>query len=140
MRIAIVCGGGFSSSALAKHLEKESIEKNLGDRATFIFIPSDFLVKRQDEADIAMVCPHMEFNMRKWAPQFHIPVSIIPPKLYGLMPAEDFIEDAEDLMKIWEENHTNIVTFPDEPKPLSVRRDVSHRRHLLGEKRDYSKK
>lgn len=36
LRIAICCGGGFSSSALAAHLEKESEEKGLKERATFI--------------------------------------------------------------------------------------------------------
>ena len=29
LRLAICCGGGFSSSALAAHLVKESVEKGL---------------------------------------------------------------------------------------------------------------
>ena len=97
LRIAICCGGGFSSSALAAHLEKESEEKGLKERASFIFIPILHLLDRMDEVDVAMVCPHMEMQVRKDAPKYTIPVTIIPPRLYGLMPAQSFIEDAEDI-------------------------------------------
>lgn len=136
IRIAICCGGGFSSSALARHLETEVQEKQLGDRATFIFIPGRRLEQRQDEVDIAMCCPHLEYDMKQKCAKnvYHIPVAIIPPRLYGLMPARDFIEDAEDLLKLWNNGAKNIVTFDDEPRPLAVKRMVSHRRKLNGEK------
>ena len=139
LRIAICCGGGFSSSALATHLEKESEEKGLGERANFIFIPIAHLLDRMDEVDIAMVCPHMEFKVRQDAPKYTIPVTIIPPRLYGLMPALDFIEDAEDIYELWKNGAKNMVTFPDEPRPLAVKRTLSHRRKLAGEKTDFSK-
>ncbi len=139
LRIAICCGGGFSSSALALHLEQESKEKNLKDRASFIFIPINHLIDRMNEVDIAMVCPHMEFQVRKDAPKYTIPVTIIPPRLYGLMPALSFIEDAEDIVELWKSGAKNMVTFPDEPRPLAVKRTTSHRRMLLGEKTDFSK-
>ena len=132
---AICCGGGFSSSALAKHLDLEVIEKQLEDRVRFIFIPIGQLVKRQDEADVAMVCPHMEYRVKadSKAGRYHIPVTIIPPRLYGLMPAMDFIDDAEDILELWKNGTPNMVTFPDEPRPLAVKRTVSHRRWLNGE-------
>lgn len=139
LRIAICCGGGFSSSALATHLEKESEEKGLGERASFIFIPIDHLLDRMNEVDVAMVCPHMEFKVRQDAPKYTIPVTIIPPRLYGLMPAVDFIEDAEDIYELWKNGTKNMVTFPDEPRPLAVKRTLSHRRMLAGEKTDFSK-
>lgn len=138
LKIAICCGGGFSSSALAAHLEKESEEKNLTERANFIFIPIVELLDRMDEVDIAMVCPHMEWKVRSDAPKYTIPVSIIPPRLYGLMPAQSFIEDAEDLYALWKSGAKNMVTFPDEPRPLAVKRTISHRRALAGEKTDFS--
>ena len=142
IRIAVCCGGGFSSSALALHLEKEVKEKNLQDRVSFIFIPISQLAARQDEADIAMVCPHMEFKVREdsRAGVYHIPVTIIPPRLYGLMPVSDFLDDAEDLLELWKNGGKNMMTFPDEPRPLTVRRTVSHRRWLKGEKADFNKK
>ena len=116
LRIAICCGGGFSSSALAAHLEKESEEKGLKERATFIFIPILHLLDRMNEVDVAMVCPHMEMQVRKDAPKYTIPVTIIPPRLYGLMPAQSFIEDAEDIYQAIAERYLAIgcsVMTPD---------------------------
>ena len=139
LRIAICCGGGFSSSALAAHLEKESEEKGLKERATFIFIPILHLLERMDEVDVAMVCPHMEMQVRKDAPKYTSPVTIIPPRLYGLMPAQSFIEDAEDIYDLWKNGAKNMVTFPEEPRPLAVKRTISHRRWLNGEKTDFTK-
>lgn len=136
IRIAICCGGGFSSSALAAHLEQEVKQKQLEDRASFVFIPGGRLEARQDEVDIAMCCPHLEYKMKQNCAKdmYRIPVTIIPPRLYGLMPALDFIEDAEDLLELWKNGAHNIVTFDDEPRPLAVKRMVSHRRRLNGEK------
>lgn len=130
LRIAICCGGGFSSSFLAQKLQKETEEKGLSDRATFTYVPELHLLERQNEFDIAMVCPHMEWNVNQIKDQFTIPVTIIPPRLYGLMPVRDYVEDAEDIMELWKNGAKNIVGFPDEPRPLSVKRVVSHRRAL----------
>ncbi len=138
LRIAICCGGGFSSSTLAAHLEKQSKERNLGELATFTFIPINSLPKRQDEVDIAMVCPHSEWKVRQDAGLYHIPVTVIPPRLYGLMPAQDFIEDAIDLKALWDAGKKNPMTFDDEPRPLAVRRMTSHRRWLNGETADFN--
>lgn len=140
LKIAIVCGGGFSSSSLAAHMEKQVKENHLEDKVSFEFIPIAHLLDRMNEVDIAMVCPHMEYEIRKHAGDFTIPVTIIPPRLYGLMLARDYIEDAEDLIEIWKKGtDTNYVKFPDEPRPLSVKRTVSHRRWLKGETADFKK-
>ena len=141
IRIAICCGGGFSSSALAAHLEREVKKHQLEEKVSFIFVPINSLVKRKDEADIAMVCPHMEFKVRQEsaAGNYHIPVTIIPPRLYGLMPVLDYIDDAEDLLELWKQGGKNMMTFPDEPRPLTVQRTVSHRRWLKGETADFRK-
>ena len=39
LKIMVTCGGGFSSSALVTHLNKETEEKNLTDRAHFQYCP-----------------------------------------------------------------------------------------------------
>ena len=89
-----------------------------------------------------MVCPHMEFKVREDSRKgvYRIPVTVIPPRLYGLMPASDFLDDAEDLLELWKAGGKNMMTFPDEPRPLAVKRTVSHRRWLKGEKADFGKK
>lgn len=139
LRIAICCGGGFSSSALASHLEKGVQDAGLVDEVSFIFIPIGRLLDRMNEVDIAMVCPHSEWHVRKDAAKYTIPVTVIPPRLYGLMPAEAFIEDAQDLYELWKQGKKNMITFDDEPKPLKVTRTTSHRRMLAGEKTDFTK-
>ena len=129
LKIAIVCGGGFSSRALASHLEKDVKEKHLENEVSFSFIPSPHIVARQDEVDIALLCPHLDFFARQYASSFHIPVYIIPPRLYGLMPVDAFIEDAQDILAMYRDNPHNPMHFEDEPKALKVMRTTSHRRH-----------
>ena len=128
IRIAIVCGGGSSSSALAAHLEKDVKAMHLEDRASFIFIPSVHLKDRQDEVDVALLCPHLQIFAKQNADKFHIPVYIIPPRLYGLVPVDAFIEDAEDILALYQKDPHNPMLFDDEPQPLRVSRTVSHRK------------
>jgi hypothetical protein len=86
-----------------------------------------------------MACPHTEWKVKEDSKKglYHIPVTIIPPRLYGLMPADDFVDDAEDILELWKQGGTNMMTFPDEPRPLAVRRTVSHRRWLKGESKEF---
>lgn len=132
LKILICCLGGFSSSALASHLEKEVKEKHLEEKASFEFVPFIHLRDRKEPYDIAMLCPHLQSEMRAIGQKggYPAPLYYIPPRLYGLMNAECFIEDAEDIIAIWKENPSPVVTFPDEPRPLAVRRMTSHRRWL----------
>ena len=87
----------------AKKLENDVRERHLEERASFVFIPIHQLKNRQDEADVAMACPYTEYHVKRDSSEglYHIPVTIIPPRLYGLMPAEDFIDDAEDILELW---------------------------------------
>lgn len=138
LRIAICCGGGFSSSALATHLEESVRKMKKEEEVSFIFIPFHSLKNREKEVDIAMICPHLQWDLKNKADLFSIPVTVIPPKLYGLMSARDFIEDAEDILSIWNKTLKNPVYFEDEPNILAVKRSVSHRRMLKGETFDYT--
>ena len=49
------------------------------------------------------------------------------------------IEDAEDIYDLWKNGAKNMVTFPEEPRPLAVERTISHRRWLNGEKTNFTK-
>ena len=129
LKIAIVCGGGFSSSALASHLEKDVQGKQLENEVHFTFIPAAHIVERQDEVDVALLCPHLEIFAKQYASSFHIPIYIIPPRLYGLMPVDAFIEDAQDILAMYHNHPANPMHFEDEPRPLRVMRTTSHRKH-----------
>ena len=149
LRIAICCGGGFSSSTMASHLNKQLSAKHLEDEVFLEFIPfanlygddSAFVTgthrDRQGEVDVALLCPHLEFDAKRAvdAGKIHIPIFLLPMRLYGLVDIENLIEDAEDVLELWKAGAPNIVTFPDEPRSVAAKRTVSHRRWLAQMKR-----
>lgn len=142
LRIAICCGGGFSSSTMAEHLNKQIVEKGLQDEVFLEFIPFTALfggnaafishsqVDRQNEVDVALLCPHLEFPARAAAKEgkLNIPVFVLPMRLYGLVDIENLIEEAEDVLELWNNGTPNVVVFPDEPRSMTAMRTVSHRR------------
>ncbi|MDO4537913.1 MAG: hypothetical protein Q4B54_07110 [Coriobacteriales bacterium] len=144
LRMAICCGGGFSSSTMAAHLNKQIREKHLEDELFLEFIPfanlygsnSAFVTatdrNRQDEVDVALLCPHLEFDAKRAASEgkLHIPVFVLPMRLYGLVDIENLIEEAEDVLELWNNGTPNVVVFPDEPRSVVATRTVSHRRWL----------
>jgi PTS system cellobiose-specific IIB component len=87
---------------------------------------------RQDEVDVALLCPHLEYDAKRAADQgkLRIPVFVLPMRLYGLVDIENLIEDAEDVLELWKAGTPNVVTFPDEPRSVVAKRTVSHRRWL----------
>lgn len=142
IRIAICCGGGFSSSTMAAHLNKQLKEKHLEDEVFLEFIPfaslygkqSAFISTaqhdRQDEVDVALLCPHLEYPAAEAAKNdlLHIPVFVLPMRMYGLVDIENFIEEAEDVLELWNNGAKNVITFPDEPRSMTAPRTISHRR------------
>ncbi|MDO4538963.1 MAG: hypothetical protein Q4B54_12435 [Coriobacteriales bacterium] len=144
IRIAICCAGGFSSSTMAAHLNKQLKEKHLEDKVFLEFIPfynlygdnsaftADIKRDRQGEVDVALLCPHLEFPAADAAKEgkLRIPVFVLPMRMYGLVDIENFIEEAEDVLELWNSGVPNVVTFPDEPRSMTATHTVSHRRWL----------
>jgi PTS system cellobiose-specific IIB component len=133
LKIMITCGGGFSSSALVTHLNKETQEKGLSDKAEFVFKPFDFggIGDLVGSVDIVMLCPHLAYQSKQLAAQYpDKPFYVIPTRLYGLMAAEEFIEDAEDAIEGWKETGMNPFHFEGEETAIRVMRTVSHRKWL----------
>ena len=129
----ITCGGGFSSSALVTHLNQETAEKGLQDRAEFLFKPYDFggIGDTVGSVDIVMLCPHLAYNAKSLAQKYpDKPFYVIPTRLYGLMAAEEFIEDAEDAIAGWKETGMNPFHFDGEETAIRVMRTVSHRKWM----------
>lgn len=149
LRIAICCGGGFSSSTMAAHLNRQLEEKGLQDEVSLQFIPFSALwgesaafisgnrAERQDEVDVCLCCPHLEYPAKDAAKKgkLRIPVFILPMRLYGQIDIEGAIEEAEDVLELWKQGTPNPVVFPDEPRSMTATRNVSHRRWLAKQKR-----
>lgn len=144
LRIAICCGGGFSSSTMAANLNKQLAESTYKDEVFLEFIPFSGLwgggaafipgttSERQDEVDVALCCPHLEYPAKDAIEhdKLRIPIFILPMRLYGQIDIEQAIEEAEDVLELWKAGAPNPVTFPDEPRSMTATRNVSHRRWL----------
>ena len=138
LKIMVTCGGGFSSSALVTHLNKDAKEKGIGDEVEFVFRPFDFggIGDMINSVDIVMLCPHLQHESKKLAARYpDVPFYVIPTRLYGLMSAEDFMEDAEDAIAGWKETGMNPFTFEGEKTAIRVMRTVSHRKWLAKNKK-----
>lgn len=135
LRIMVTCGGGFSSSALVTHLNQEAKEKNLD--VEFVYKPFDFggISGLVDTVDIVMLCPHLAHNAKQLAEKYpQKPFYVIPTRLYGLMAAEEFLEDAEDAIEGWKETGMNPFHFEGEQTAIRVMRTVSHRKWMASKK------
>lgn len=129
---------------MAAHLNKQLAESPYKDDVFLEFIPfsalwgesaafqSGNVKERQDEVDVALCCPHLEYPAKDAAKQgkLRIPVFILPMRLYGQINIEGVVEEAEDVLKLWNDGTPNPVVFPDEPRPMTSTRAVSHRRWL----------
>ena len=139
LNIMITCGAGFSSSALVTQLNKDAQEKNLDVK--FEYMPFDFGGLRSESGtiegvEIVMLCPHLQHESKKLAARYpDVPFYVIPTRLYGLMSAEDFMEDAEDAIAGWKETGMNPFTFEGEKTAIRVMRTVSHRKWLAKNKK-----
>ena len=127
LNIMITCGAGFSSSALVTQLNKDAQEKNLD--VHYEYKPFDFGgIGGKDGTiegvEIVMLCPHLQHEAKKLA------VAYPDVPLYGLMSAEDFMQDAEDAIAGWKETGMNPFHFEGEKTAIRVMRTVSHRKWL----------
>ena len=134
---------------MAAHLNKQLAESKYKDDVTLEFIPFSGLwgesaafqsgktEQRQDNVDVALCCPHLEYPARDAAKQgkLRIPVFILPMRLYGQINIEGVVEEAEDVLELWKNGAQNPVTFPDEPRPMTATRTVSHRRWVANGKK-----
>ncbi len=122
MKIIIACGGGFSSSHLVTHLNKEA--KTLGLDVTFEFLHS---VKKSDvkKYDVVMCCPHLKYTLPKLIDTYelhYVPVYVIPPKMYGIIHADVLLTDALSIKEQFASSRINPFYFPGEENIMRVKR------------------
>lgn len=130
LKVLICCGGGFSSSAMARKVKKDIAEHGLEDKVYCDFQPFALVSEVIDEYDVIMCCPHLQYDVKRYvdekAPKK--PLYLIPPQMYGSLAIRDVMLDAADIIKIYEQTHHNPVHFPGEDNLLMIRRAKAYRR------------
>lgn len=140
LRILICCAGGMSSGILAKKLVNDVKAKGYEGRIYAECSGFKSSYKRAHEFDIAMCCPHQRYEipkmMKEHGDEITIPLTVIPPRLYGTLRLEDIVQDAVDLIEIYHQNPVNPTCFPGEDNSVRVDRSFSHRRTVEKKKND----
>ena len=118
LRMVICCGGGMSSSVISVQIKKAIEDKGWEDEISVAFMPLLFLVKHQEEFDIAMLCPHTMHHAQEMARknEIQLPMYVIPARLYGSMNLEYLREDAEDILKIYAGGQAKYLPSPLDQK------------------------
>lgn len=130
IRLVICCGGGFSSSFLAAHVAKEIKKQQKETEIEVSFKAFTLFKKEYQNYDVAMLCPHLYQSAKLFVEEAQptIPLYMIPPLIYGTMRLQDLLEDAQDILAIFNENHVNLAHFPGEENALQIKRQKSYRR------------
>lgn len=134
LKILLCCGGGFSSSAIAQRMEKEIVKQGLEDSVYIEFYPFTIAMEKFNDFDIVMCCPHLKISVQQMLNQFHpnIPIYLLPPKMYGFMILDEIIQDAKDIIEIYQETKQNPVHFPGEENLLRITRGKAYRNKNKG--------
>lgn len=131
LRLIVCCGGGMSSSVLSVKFKEEIIARGWQDKVSIDYMPLPFLFDHQDDYDIALLCPHLRYYLKKpiESGNVKIPLYIIPARLYGAMKLQPLVEDGMDALKRYHETHENPVYFPGEDG-MVTHRDCSYRQWI----------
>ena len=133
LTIMITCRGGFSSSYISAVLNRQLKEKGLDDKVHFLYKPYEQYKNcdRIDEADIIFLSTRLQYVSGKLAEKYpEKPFYVIPTRMYGLVNAEDYIEDAEDVIAAFRETGKNPFCFEGEKRAIRNYRTVSHRKWI----------
>lgn len=130
IKAAICCGGGFSSSTMAEHIRKGIEKYNLQDELSIDFCPFLLASKKIDEYDIFILCPHLSRDVQKFNERYcknKKPLYLLPIRMYGPVDVQELFFDIQDILKLFEREHTNPVHFPNEENCLKIRRIKAYR-------------
>ena len=132
LRILVCCGGGYSSSFMARTVQEQINKGNYGDKIKAGFYPFKEIYEVIQDYDIAYLCPHLRYRvpqmMKEHGDIIKVPLCVIPPKMYGTMRLDDIVQDAVELIEIYKKNPKNPTHFDNEDDSVRVDRVYSHRK------------
>ena len=132
IHIVICCNNGVCSGFFAKRLAIDVKERHLEEEVCFDFQAFQLFQQHYQDYDIAFLCPHLLYAAKTFIAQEapDIPLYIIPPRIYGSMRLDDLLEDAKDLLELYDKHPVNFIHFEGEEDPLRIRRERSHQAWL----------
>lgn len=133
LTIMITCRGGFSSCHITAVLNRQLEKNGMTDAARFVCKPYDsqWTEDSLKDIDIVFLSTRLQYVSDKLAGKYpDKPFYVIPTRMYGLVNAEDYIEDAEDVIEGFRKTGRSPYFFEGEERAIKVRRTVSHRKWL----------
>ena len=124
-RIAVCCGEGFASGFLAAHLNIFAAQEGISDKVLFVRIPYQDLYDHQDEFEMAMILPHIEWKVKDDKKEYRIPLYVIPFKVMVKPRAADFVQDCADILSM-ANGRGGRFCFPGEENTSKITRLCSH--------------
>ena len=124
IKVLLCCGAGFSSSALTKHAKNQIVEKGYSEKMSIEFSPLSLSLEVMDDYDIVICCPHLKSSCDKFLKdnQVHIPIYLLPPRMYGYMDIEEIYQDCIDIIEMFQSGHQNPVHFEGEENVMKIQR------------------
>ena len=116
IKVLICCGGGFSSSYMAKALQDDIISKGYQEKMTVDFSPFLESYQVKDNYDVVMCCPHLTLKVSEYLEKYgkNVPYYIFPSMMYGRMYVKDIYRDALDIIEGFKQTQMNPFFFPGE--------------------------
>lgn len=130
IKCCISCGGGFSSSTMAEYIKNGILENHLEEELEIQFLPFHLSSQRLDEFDILILCPHLVYPLNRFLkknPTPHIPIYLLPIKMYGPVDIQEVYQDIKDLLAMYEKEPVCPIHFPNETNCLKIPRLKAYR-------------
>lgn len=130
-RICVCCGGGLSSSFLAKNLTKGIKEAGLESEVEIEFRPFSDSHDVADSFDVLMLCPHLRYQIAGYLEKHdtNLPntaLYVIPAQMYGLMEIKEMYRDALDIYEIFKKEGGHPTHFPNEEQASLIKRNKAY--------------
>lgn len=104
IHVRLFCGGGMSTSLLARKMktyaESKGIEAEVDARAVATITASS--IEQLKELDCAMLGPQVAFEAHQFMPKFEeagVPCAVIDMRDYGLVNGEKVMQTALDMIE-----------------------------------------
>lgn len=133
IEVLLCCGGVFSSSYITERMRKETVTKGLEDKISFDYSPFGIAIKVINQYDIMICCSHLNIYINQFIKEndIHIPIYVLPLRMYGNMEIEEIFLDVIDIIEIYHCKKVNPTHFSNEENVFKIKRNKSYKKSVL---------